>query len=82
MSLRRLNWYVNKTDLIWTSLRRLTGRSIKPTNLRRCNDVANGTSVRLTNLTLRRDVSTRTEMRLTSMRRRIKVLAGIFACYF
>ena len=32
-------WYVNETDLIEKSLPRLIGTYIKPTNLRRRNDV-------------------------------------------
>ena len=36
---RRHIWYVNETDLFETSLRRLIGMYIKPTNLRRRNDV-------------------------------------------
>ena len=34
----RCNVYVNETDLFVTSLRRLIGRKIKPTNMRRCNN--------------------------------------------
>ena len=40
---RRRNWYVNETDLFETSLQRLTGTEIKPTNLRRRSDVPTGT---------------------------------------
>ena len=42
-SSRRRNWCVNETDLFETSLRRLAGTSIKPTNLRRRGDVPTGT---------------------------------------
>ena len=42
-SSRRRNWYVNETDVFETSLRRLTGTWIKPTNLRRRSDVPTGT---------------------------------------
>ena len=71
----RLNWYVNEMDLFEMPLRRLIGTYIKPTNLRRCNDVPVDTYVRLTNLTRRRDVIVNTEIRLTSLRRCSKVLA-------
>ena len=39
MSSRRCNRYVKETDLFETSLRRLIGTKIKPTNLRRRDDV-------------------------------------------
>ena len=39
---QRHNWHVNETDLFETSLRPLTGTSIKPTNLRRRSDVPTG----------------------------------------
>ena len=42
-SSRRRNWYVNETDLFETSLQRLTGTWIKPTNLRHRSDVPTGT---------------------------------------
>ena len=56
----RRNWYVNETDLFVTSLGRLIGTWIKPTNLRRRNDVPINILVRLTNLTRRRQVTTNT----------------------
>ena len=57
----RRNWYVDEADLFVTSLRRLIGTRIKPTNFRRRSDTPISILVRMTYLTRRREVTTNTE---------------------